>query len=103
MEPRQQGRDPRVGAGADVDVGGIIRLEIRQRRIHARIVGLPRGRQRLQHQVADAVAHHAAVFVHGVQRKAARLQRVVDRCAEVFQRVQQGAVQVEEDEFFHAG
>ena len=98
VQLRQEFRDAGVRPRPLVDVGGISGLEIGQRRFHQRRVGILR--ERLRHQVADAVAHHAAVFVRRVRRQPARRQRLVHRRAEILQRVQQRPVEVEEDELF---
>ena len=97
----QQLLHPRVGARVDVDVGGIVFLEVIQRSVHGGVVCLVLGGQRLQDEVAHAVPHHAAVVRHFVQRPPAQGQRVVDGRAEVFERVDECAVEVPEDEFSH--
>ena len=95
----EQLRHPGVGPGMRVDVRGIICLEIGQRRIHEALVRLQLRRQGARDEVADAVPHEAAVFREAVQREAALAQRVVDGLGEVFQGIDQGAVQVEKDQF----
>ena len=97
----------RVRVGVDVDVGGVEGFEICQGGVHKGVVRLshgfaPGGKRffkRLPHQVAHAVAHHGAVLLQAVQRKAADRKRMVYRGGKVFQRVQQGAVKVEQDQF----
>ena len=54
-----------------------------------------RGRQGAAHQVFNAVADKVAVRVNGMQRVSGRGERSVSRIREVGERVEQGAVEVE--------
>ena len=94
----------RVWAGVEVDVGGVEGLEIGQGGVDQGIIRS--ARQRLPYQVAYAVAHHGAVLLQTVERKSADRQGMVHCRRQVFQGVQQRAVEIKKDEFVwgcHAG
>lgn len=97
----EQLRDPRVRAGADVDIGRIEGLEIGEAGVYKSFVRLQRLGKGTGDEIAHPVTHHTAVFLHGVEREAAEPEGVVNRCSEILNGVYKGAVQVEKNQFFH--
>ena len=79
-------------------MGGVPGLEIGQGGVYEGFIGPKIIRQGLGHEVAYAVAHHPAVLRLAVQRESPERKGVVHGVAQVFDGVDEGPVQVEEDQ-----
>ena len=95
-------RNACVGAGVAVDAVGVVPYEVgaHERHVFGRAQRLG---QRPLHEAHDAVADERAVLFEGVLRKAAQRQCGVAGDGQIADRVEQRAVEVEDDEsgFFH--
>ena len=83
-------------------MSGIVGSEVGKDGINQSLIILVGSGQGLSHEVAGSVADHLHVFIAGMLREASLLHGVVDRRAEVVERVEQSTVKVEYHQFvFH--
>ena len=93
----QQIDHPGIRTGVHVDVLHVIGLEGRQALVHQGFIGLQRRRERLHHQIADAMAHHLTVFLPGMARKTFEVHGMVDGLSQILQRIDERTVQIEDN------
>ena len=99
-EPVHHVHDAGIGPGTVADVRVIVREEQRRHPGDVLLVVLLRW-QRGPEQVPDTPAAENLVRLHRMLRESERPQGVVGGVSEVFHRIQQGSVQIENDQFCH--
>ena len=103
MEPVHEFLHPRIRVRVDVDMGGIIGLEIGQGTVDEDLVPLHPVGKGLLDEVPHPVPDHRPKFIPRMLREPPQPQRMVDGLAQILQRIQQRPVQVEEYNFVGHG